>query len=204
MPKGFKHSEEAKEKIRLSKIGSRNPMYGKPSWNRGKTHSKKVKQKISKTKKGNSPAWNKGIPMAKETRKKCSIANKGQHSSPKTEFKKGHKTWNKGKKCPQYSGKNHWNWKGGKVYSQGYIWFYQPQHPKSNHGYVPEHRLVMEKHLGQYLKPKEEVHHIGKRNDNRLNMLMLFANHSAHQRFHRNPQSVKLSEIIFDGRKIIL
>ncbi len=25
----------------------------------------------------------------------------------------GHKSWNKGKKCPQLSGKNHWNWKGG-------------------------------------------------------------------------------------------
>ncbi len=47
---------------------------------------------------------------------------KGIRVSKKTEFKKGMIPWNKGlkyssskrgKKYPQYSGENHWNWRGG-------------------------------------------------------------------------------------------
>ena len=32
-----------------------------------------------------------------------------------TQFKKGHQTWNKDKKCPQFSGKNSGQWKGDKA-----------------------------------------------------------------------------------------
>lgn len=38
---------------------------------------------------------------------------KGQHPSVTTEFKKGHKGWNKGKKRPERSMENHPCWKGG-------------------------------------------------------------------------------------------
>lgn len=45
---------------------------------------------------------------------KCyGVGIKGRHHSPKTEFKKGLTPWCSGKKCPQLSGKNHWNWQGG-------------------------------------------------------------------------------------------
>lgn len=69
------------------------------------------------------------------------------------------------------------NWKGGrhKMYL-GYIYVYKPDHPHavSNHTYVLEHRLVMEKHIGRYLFPWEIVHHInGVRDDNRIENLEL-------------------------------
>jgi hypothetical protein len=53
-------------------------------------------------------------------------------------------------------------WRGGRVVEQpeGYILVKTPGHPYANAaGYVREHRLVMEKHLGRYLEPHEVVHH---------------------------------------------
>ena len=48
-----------------------------------------------------------------------------------------------------------------------------------------EHHNVMEKHLGRKLKKYEVVHHINqKRDDNRLENLMLFPNNKAHIKYH--------------------
>ena len=123
---------------------------------------------------------------------------KGFSGSPKTQFKRGHKIL----PCLGKFGKNHPRWKGGKtVNTQGYILILKPNHPFcGNSGYVREHRLVVEKQIGRYLLPKEKCHHLGKRKDNRLCMLMVFVNHSAHVRFERGGK-VKKSEIIFDGRE---
>ena len=116
-----------------------------------------------------------GKPRSEETKKKIGKANKGNVA------------WNRGKKFPQISGKKHHNWKGGKFIDRyGYILIHKPKHPfcnKSN--YVYEHRLVMEKHLGRYLKSTEIVHHIDRnRQNNRLSNLLLFPNQSAHIKFH--------------------
>jgi len=58
-------------------------------------------------------------------------------------------------------GKNHPNWKGGKIRMRGeYILIYKPNHPRANcQSYVFKHRLVMEKKLGRYLTKDEIVHH---------------------------------------------
>ena len=80
-----------------------------------------------------------------------------------------------GKKRPGISGKNNNMWKGGKQFNNGYIEILSKNHPhKTTHGYVREHRLVMEKHLGRYLKPSEHIHHIdGTDHDNSIDNLRL-------------------------------
>lgn len=77
------------------------------------------------------------------------------------------------------------NWKGGRRKHKGYILIYCPNHPfKIMRFYVREHRLVMGKHLGRYLRPEEVVHHInGDKTDNRIENLQLFKNHSEHMCF---------------------
>ena len=105
-----------------------------------------------------------------------------------------------------YIGKNGPYWKGGKIISSyGYIFIWKPKHPfVAKRGYIFEHRLVIEKQIGRYLLPKEKSHHLnGIKTDNRPENLMAFTSESAHQRFHHNPNNVKPSEIIFDGRKLI-
>lgn len=84
------------------------------------------------------------------------------------------------------SGENNPAWKGGRVYTAfGYIWVNTPGHPNpSSKNYVFEHRLMMEQHLGRYLRREEVVHHInGVKDDNRIGNLMLFANDSEHAIF---------------------
>jgi len=80
------------------------------------------------------------------------------------------------------------NWKGGKSIKRegGYVLIWCPNHPYAKSGYVLEHRLVMEAHLGRVLLPTEIVHHINQiHSDNRIENLMLFANGGLHRNFHR-------------------
>lgn len=78
----------------------------------------------------------------------------------------------------RYQGKESSAWKGGKgMRSNGYIEVTIPKnHPLRLRGkrYIPEHRLVMEKHIGRYLKSSEFIHHLnGDKTDNRLENLAL-------------------------------
>ena len=117
----------------------------------------------------------KGIYIRKPfTNKHKKHISKSMQGGNKTSFRKGHLPWNTNKKRPEFSGEKHYAWKGGKKrHSMGYILIYNPQHPFKNVGkYVFEHRLVMEKYLGRYLKSEEQIHHRNSiRNDNRLENL---------------------------------
>lgn len=105
--------------------------------------------------------------------------------------------WNKGIKGI-FVGKKAGHWKGGKTISRGYILIYSPNHPFTNKDKsVMEHRLVVEKHIGRYLTPKEKVHHINRiKTDNRPQNLMAFVNHSAHRKFEMG-KKINPKEIIF-------
>lgn len=163
-------------------------------------------------KKGFHPAneFKKGHIPSIATRKKISIAVK--NNLPSTTFKKGIHPTTEFKKG-QLTGNKHFNWKGGKIKDKnGYILILKPNHPFcDSHNYIREQRLVVEKRIGRYLKPEEVVHHIGikypigsikNKQDNRPENLIAFSGHSAHLRFHSNPDNVEPKEIIFDGRKL--
>lgn len=146
--------------------------------------------------KGYTP-WNKGKKgiTNKGSYKKGHIpwskSQKGIHLSPETEFKK-----------EDVLGRKNVNWNGGKRKMGAYIGVLQKNHPFSTKsGYVREHRLIVEQHIGRYLLPKEQVHHLGAETDNRPHMLMAFSNDKAHKRFERG-YKVKSSDIIFDGRNL--
>lgn len=95
----------------------------------------------------------------------------------------------------QAVGADHPNWKGGTFRtSNGYVMEYAKGHPKADkNGYVRQHRLVMERHLGRLLKSWEVVHHLnGIKDDNRPENLVV-TTASAHSIEHA-PHRVYNSE----------
>ena len=109
--------------------------------------------------------------------------------------------WSDSKRCKSCAnkGSRHSQWAGGKYIEKGYVYVHCPNHPKTNsRGYVYEHTLVMEKHLGRFLKDKEEIHHVnGVGIDNKIENLHLCKNHAEHiKKFHSD------LEILQKGRKL--
>lgn len=79
------------------------------------------------------------------------------------------------------------NWNGGQTITKlGYSMTLAPNHPFVNKmRYVMTHRLIMEKHLGRYLDPKEVVHHIdGNKLNNDISNLELLTSQNHHCQIH--------------------
>ena len=74
---------------------------------------------------------------------------------------------------------------GRKRTPSGYIALCIKEHPYSDvQGYIFEHRVMMEKEIGRYLKPNEVVHHKNEiKHDNRLENLELMT-HGEHTTLH--------------------
>ncbi len=136
---------------------------------KGYKQTEEHRRNLGKIHKGQIP-WNLGL--TKETDKRVKL-----NGNKISKSKKGKGT-----------GSKNGMWKGGRIErkNNGYVSILRPNHPGCNqHGYVYEHRLVIEKHLGRYLKPEEVVHHINeKRDDNRIENLQLMLR-SKHNRMHR-------------------
>ncbi len=77
---------------------------------------------------------------------------------------------------------------GYKITNRGYKLLYMPSYHKPYDGiYVAEHRLIMEQHLGRFLKSYEVVHHKDRNplnNDIRNLKLMTVSEHTALHRPH--------------------
>jgi len=117
--------------------------------------------------------------------KKCYGEWLHEHPEKRNHFKPGATAWNKGVKGYK-AGSEHWNWKGGRRnHSNGYIEVSCPDHPNSNSGgYIFQHRLVMEQHLGRLLTEDEVIHHINSnKRDNRIENLIVLTC-SEHQAIH--------------------
>lgn len=81
---------------------------------------------------------------------------------------------NKGKQDPNHRHRH----------SSGYIQLYRPYHPYcDNHGYVMEHRLVLEEKLGFHIDSRKyHVHHIdGVKDNNKLENLQLVTPEEHHR-----------------------
>ena len=139
---------------------------------------------------------------------------KGSHHSIESRKKisealKGHVAWNKGLTSGSdpriLTAERSGHWKGGRNNTkEGYIEVYSPNHTNRRRcgkkdwigGYVVEHRLVMEKHIGRYLNSWETVHHInGIKDDNRIKNLKLLPT---------NEHNTKVQEIYKENRNLKL
>lgn len=110
IPRGFRHSEESKEKMRLSQLGKKHSEEAKRNnglakmgnkYRLGKKHSEETKNKISVAKTG--------FTHSKESRRKMSLMRIGNKYS----LGHRHSEETRRKMKMSHTGEKNWNWKGG-------------------------------------------------------------------------------------------
>lgn len=91
----------------------------------------------------------------------------------------------------------HFNWKGGEwVDTAGYIQTYAPDHPNAIDNHVRRSRLVMEKHIGRYLKPSELVLHTnGNNQDDTIENLTVMTRREFTRKMHLKDMSDRVCAI---------
>lgn len=101
----------------------------------------------------------------------------------------------------------HPSWKGGFTIARGYRRVKSADHPRAKSGYVFEHILVAEKHLGRRLRKHEEVHHIqgDRKSLNDWSNLAVLPNCSEHRRAHHSAtllvyELVRSGHVVFNRR----
>lgn len=186
----YKRTSEIKEKMRQTSLKYYQKMrsLNQPFPRKGMHHSPETKEKIrevqiqynQRLEKEGKQHPQKGRKMSEDAKRKMSESKKGMYDGPKNPA-----------------------WKGGRKKCGGYIFIWSPYHPYAGKSrYVKENRLVVEKHIGRFLKPEEACHHInGIKDDNRPENLMAFKSDSLHQLFEHG-HFTNPSDIIFDGRKL--
>ena len=135
----------------------------------------------------------------------CVICGKGRWV-----IKRNDRNWDRCHSCAQYK-ESATGWKGGRFITyRGYVWiwvdnkdFFFPMARKKsgrNTAYIPEHRLVMAKHLGRNLQVWEHVHHKnGVKTDNRIENLELTTN-GQHSIDHNKGYRDGYAKGLVDGR----
>lgn len=90
----------------------------------------------------------------------------------------------------------------GRIKRSGYWYLLKKDHPNcGKQGYVAEHRLIMEKHIGRFLERKEVVHHKNHIiTDNRIENLQLFASAGEHSR-SEHPEALQNARQACIGRE---
>lgn len=90
-------------------------------------------------------------------------------------------------------------------YLNGYKLVYAPNHPRKNEaGYVREHVIVMEQHIGRYLTDDEVVHHIDfNRGNNDISNLRLMTR-SMHSTLHGKLMAKEKGNHLKEEKKCIL
>lgn len=171
---GFKFSEESKAKMRAAKLGKKQSpehIEARTTKLRGRKRSPEA---IEATRRARV-----GIKLSTETRVKMKAAQKEIHERPE---------WRERQRAAQKK-----RWEGHVRFFRGYRYVFVPEDDpmrcmatKSRKGYVPEHRLVIARHLGRPLDPREHVHHINfDRGDNRIENLELMTP-STHMALHNS------------------
>lgn len=109
----------------------------------------------------------KGYKFTSEHNRKISESKKGKPFSD--EHKRAISV---GRSC-DYNGLNGYG--HTKKHLSGYVLAFVPHHPHASaDGYVMLHTIIIERSIGRYLEPDEEVHHINHiRDDNRIENLHL-------------------------------